>query len=68
MWCGMVWRVVCFVVSGVSICALWPATAVQSAVTDKMGVPPQQLRKDTIFADAVLQIAKQTDRMCIRSL
>ncbi|KAJ3327624.1 hypothetical protein HDU76_011423 [Blyttiomyces sp. JEL0837] len=42
-----------------AISAIWPATAVSSAVTDKMKVNPGHLRKPEIFADAVLGILEE---------
>jgi hypothetical protein len=41
---------------GIAISALWPATAIESAVTVKQNLPARILRKATIFSDAVLSI------------
>jgi hypothetical protein len=41
---------------GIAISALWPATAIESAVTVKQSLPARILRKATIFSDAVLSI------------
>ena len=43
--------------TNVSITSLWPATAIESAVTQHQKIPGKFLRKPTIFADAVLKIA-----------
>ena len=40
-----------------SVCGLWPATAVESFVTEKIGVPKALMRQGAIFADAMCHIA-----------
>ncbi|KAI8851185.1 hypothetical protein BC829DRAFT_431409 [Chytridium lagenaria] len=44
--------------TGIAISALWPATAIQSAVTDAKALGTGYLRKPEIFADATLHILK----------
>ncbi|KAJ3348763.1 hypothetical protein HDU83_001041 [Entophlyctis luteolus] len=44
---------------GVAITSLWPATAVQSAVTEVKSVPEKFLRHASIFADAVVGICNE---------
>eukprot|EP00455_Lapot_gusevi_P000073 TRINITY_DN1002_c0_g1_i2.p1 TRINITY_DN1002_c0_g1~~TRINITY_DN1002_c0_g1_i2.p1 ORF type:complete len:291 (+),score=33.21 TRINITY_DN1002_c0_g1_i2:86-958(+) len=45
--------------SPISICALWPASGIRSAVTDKQNIPLKLLRTPEIFADAVLAIGDE---------
>ncbi|XP_041375595.1 hydroxysteroid dehydrogenase-like protein 2 [Gigantopelta aegis] len=45
--------------TGVSISSLWPATGIQSHVTEVYGVDRKLLRLPTIFADACLKIAEE---------
>jgi len=50
--------------TGVSISALWPATVIESQVTEVKKVPPALFRKSTIFADACLRMAEeQSDKL-----
>ncbi|XP_052233845.1 hydroxysteroid dehydrogenase-like protein 2 isoform X2 [Dreissena polymorpha] len=50
--------------TGVSICTLWPATVIQSHVTDVMHVPRSHMRTPDIFADAVCRIVQEpTDKL-----
>lgn len=50
--------------SGVAITALWPATAIESQVSAKMGAKPGLMRKATVFADAVAGIGEEpADRL-----
>lgn len=57
-----------FITIGVSITALWPATAIKSHVTTVFGVESKLMREPDIFADACAAIAKEsTDRYCIVS-
>ncbi|KAJ3020710.1 UNVERIFIED_CONTAM: hypothetical protein HDU68_010002 [Siphonaria sp. JEL0065] len=44
---------------GIAITSLWPATAIQSAVTEVKNVPLNYLRHPSIFADAVVGILKE---------
>ncbi|CAH1783674.1 unnamed protein product [Owenia fusiformis] len=44
--------------TGVSVTALWPATGIESFVTQQQNVPQDVMRKSTIFADACLEIGK----------
>ncbi|KAK0040823.1 hydroxysteroid dehydrogenase-like protein 2 [Biomphalaria pfeifferi] len=46
--------------TGVSISALWPATVIESHVTQVRNLAPAYMRKPTIFADACFQIAEET--------
>ncbi|CAG5134577.1 unnamed protein product, partial [Candidula unifasciata] len=46
-------------VHGVSISGIWPATVIESQVTTVQNVPPSQMRKATIFADACLGISEE---------
>ncbi|KAJ3388909.1 hypothetical protein HDU84_009323 [Entophlyctis sp. JEL0112] len=48
---------------GVAITSLWPATAVQSAVTEVKSVPEKFLRHASIFADAVVGICNGTRKV-----
>ena len=51
--------------TGVSITALWPATAIESHVTSVFGVKSKFMRKPEIFADACLAIAEESsERSC----
>ena len=43
-----------------SVSALWPATAVDSFVMEKLKIPRTQYRKSDIFADAVLAIGEES--------
>lgn len=45
--------------SGVSISSLWPATVIESQVTEMKKVPAAVMRKATIFADACLRLANE---------
>eukprot|EP00877_Chromochloris_zofingiensis_P003095 jgi/Chrzof1/12787/Cz07g07170.t1 len=64
--------------TGVTVTALWPATGVQSAVTDYIATDPKLLRKPEIFADACLAILQSDagavngkcliDEDCLRQL
>lgn len=45
--------------TGVSISALWPATVVESHVTNVRNLAPSFMRKPTIFADACFGIAEE---------
>ncbi|KAJ3294059.1 hypothetical protein HK104_003972 [Borealophlyctis nickersoniae] len=47
--------------SDISITAIWPATAVQSAVTDVHSIAPHLLRKPSIFGDAIVRLALEKD-------
>ncbi|KAJ3036460.1 hypothetical protein HDV00_002702 [Rhizophlyctis rosea] len=47
--------------TSISISTLWPATAIESAVTTHQQIPSPLLRKPSIFADAVLSIATNPD-------
>ncbi|XP_064599287.1 hydroxysteroid dehydrogenase-like protein 2 [Liolophura sinensis] len=47
--------------TGVSISGLWPATAIESHVTTVKNVPQELMRKSSIFADACLHIAEETN-------
>ncbi|KAH9504951.1 Hydroxysteroid dehydrogenase-like protein 2 [Bulinus truncatus] len=50
--------------TGVSISALWPATVIESHVTQIRNLAPAFMRKPTIFADACFNIAEeQTDKL-----
>lgn len=40
----------------VAVTALWPATAIKSAVTDFMNVPEEFLRTPDIFSDAIISV------------
>ena len=43
---------------GVSVNALWPATAIRSAATETFGMgTPEQWRRPEVFADAVVELA-----------
>ena len=42
-----------------SVSGLWPATAVDSFVMEKLGLPKSKYRKADIFADAVLAIGQE---------
>ncbi|KAJ3067656.1 hypothetical protein HDU98_009135 [Podochytrium sp. JEL0797] len=44
---------------GLAITSLWPATAVQSAVTEVKNIPLEHLRHASIFADAVVGICNE---------
>ena len=58
-----------FIIIGVSITALWPATAINSHVTRVLGVESKLMREPEIFADACVAIAKEsTDRYCMGSI
>ena len=41
---------------GVSVCSLWPATVIQSQVTENLNLPLKYMRKPEIFAEACLNI------------
>ncbi|XP_059147815.1 hydroxysteroid dehydrogenase-like protein 2 [Physella acuta] len=50
--------------TGVSISALWPATVIESHVTQVRNLAPCYMRKSTIFADACFGIAEEkTDKL-----
>jgi len=40
----------------VGVCSLWPATVIQSQVSDKLGLPNGVMRTTDVFADAVYEI------------
>ena len=47
---------------GISVSALWPATVIESQVTEVMQVPRSHMRKSTIFADATINILNEKNR------
>lgn len=42
--------------SAIRVNCLWPATAIESEVTKKLGVPPAAMRNASIFSDAVREL------------
>ncbi|KAJ3048957.1 hypothetical protein HK097_010046 [Rhizophlyctis rosea] len=54
--------------TNISITSLWPATAIESAVTTHQNIAPKFLRKPSIFADAVLKIATFPDASKLNGL
>lgn len=46
--------------TGVAISALWPATTIESFVTEKYQVDPRTFRKADIFADACVELANES--------
>ena len=53
-------NVLIYLLLGVSVSSLWPATPIGSFVMEKLLVPPPLYRKPHIFADAAVVIGEET--------
>ena len=57
---GFILNVLIYLLLGVSVSSLWPATPIGSFVMEKLLVPPPLYRKPHIFADAAVVIGEET--------